>query len=225
MFPGMTVLAMNYRGYGDSHGIPGERQMMEDGRLLYDWLAATRSAGESGRIVVVGRSLGSGIAVQLAAERAVTALVLITPYDSILAVASRRFPAMPVSMLLRHRFESVNYVQRIVAPTLVLRAASDNVVPHFHTDSLVAKMSGPVTDETIAHSNHGNIPYLSSAQLRIAGYLDELLSLAGRDRVLPAAPSVATGGNDASGAATAAGGPKFDIVIADLDKPAENLIV
>jgi dipeptidyl aminopeptidase/acylaminoacyl peptidase len=170
LFPGMAVLAVNYRGYGASHGDPAEQHMVEDGRLLFDWLAE-RHHVDPARVAVVGRSLGSGVAVQVALERPVHSLVLITPYDSILAIAKRRFRAVPVEYVLRHRFESVKYAPSLTAPTYVLRAASDDIVPHSHTDLLVAKLGKLHSDEIVPESDHLNIPYLESTQSRIATFL------------------------------------------------------
>jgi uncharacterized protein len=172
LFPGMAVLAVNYRGYGASQGDPAEQHMVEDGRLLYDWLAE-RHHVDPGKVAVVGRSLGSGVAVQVALERPVHSLVLITPYDSILAIAKRRFRAVPVEYVLRHRFESVKYAPSLTAPTYVLRAAMDDVVPHSHTDLLVSKLGRLHLDETVPESDHMNIPYLESTQTRIASFLAE----------------------------------------------------
>jgi cephalosporin-C deacetylase-like acetyl esterase len=89
LFPGMAVLAVNYRGYGDSHGDPAETHFVDDGRMLYDWLSE-RHHVDPKRMAVVGRSLGSGVAVQVAMERDAHSIVLITPYDSILAIAKRK---------------------------------------------------------------------------------------------------------------------------------------
>jgi dipeptidyl aminopeptidase/acylaminoacyl peptidase len=170
LFPGMAVLAVNYRGYGASQGDPAENHMVEDGRLLFDWLAERHHVDPS-KVAVVGRSLGSGVAVQVALERPVHSLVLITPYDSILAIAKRRFRAVPVEYVLQHRFESVKYAPALTAPTYVLRAAMDDVVPHSHTDVLVAKLGRLHRDETVPDSDHMNIPYLESTQARIAAFL------------------------------------------------------
>ena len=170
LFPGMTVLAVNYRGYGDSHGDPAENHMVEDGCMLFDWLAE-RNHVDPRRVAVVGRSLGSGVAVQVAMQRPAHAVVLITPYDSILAIAQRRFRAVPVSFVLRHRFESVKYASALKAPTYVVRAASDDVVPHSHTDLLVSKLGRLHLDEIIPDSDHLNIPYLPATQDKIAGFL------------------------------------------------------
>jgi len=170
LFPGMTVLAMNYRGYGDSRGVPGEEHMVEDGCMLFDWLCSRHNV-DAKRVAVVGRSLGSGVAVQVAKERPAHSVVLITPYDSILALAQRKFRVVPVSFVLRHRFESVKYASLLSAPIYVLRAASDDVVPHSHTDQLVAQMTRIHQDEIIPDSDHMNIPYLPATQHKIAQFL------------------------------------------------------
>jgi len=170
LFPGMAVLAVNYRGYGASGGDPAEQHMVDDGRLLFDWLSE-RHHVDPARVAVVGRSLGSGVAVQVALERAVQSLVLITPYDSILAIAKRKFSALPVEYVLRHRFESVKYAPSLKAPTYVLRAAYDDVVPHSHTDLLVAQLGRLHLDEIVPDSDHMNIPYLDATQTRIANFL------------------------------------------------------
>lgn len=170
LFPGMVVLAVNYRGYGDSHGDPAETHIVEDGRLLFDWLAE-RPDVDAKRIAVVGRSLGSGVAVQVALEREAHSIVLITPYDSILSLAKRRFRALPVEYVLRHKFESVKYAPQLKAPTYVLRAASDDVVPHAHTDELVQQLGTLHADEIVPDSDHMNIPYLEATQARIAQFL------------------------------------------------------
>ncbi|UOD28607.1 alpha/beta fold hydrolase [Massilia violaceinigra] len=191
LFPGMAVLAVNYRGYGNSHGEPAEAHMVEDGRLLFDWLAE-RAHVDPQRVAVVGRSLGSGVAVQVALERPVHSLVLITPYDSILAIAKRKFRAVPVEYVLRHRFESVKYASALTAPTYVLRAAFDDIVPHSHTDLLVAKLGKLHMDETVPDSDHMNIPYLEATQERIAAFLGARFALPLEETVvaagLPAQP-------------------------------------
>ena len=172
LFPGMAVLAVNYRGYGASQGDPAEQHMVEDGRLLFDWLAE-RAHVDPKRV-----------AVQVALERPAHSLVLITPYDSILAIAKRKFRAVPVEYVLRHRFESVKYAASLKAPTYVLRAATDDVVPHSHTDLLVEKLGSLLLDETIADSDHMNIPYLASTQDKIASFLGTQFS---RDEEVSAA--------------------------------------
>jgi dipeptidyl aminopeptidase/acylaminoacyl peptidase len=171
LFPGMAVLAVNYRGYGDSHGAPAEEHLIADGCMLYQWLA-DRHHVDAGRVAVVGRSLGTGVAVQVAQRCDAHSVVLITPYDSILSLAKRKFRAIPIEYVLKHRFESVKHAALLKAPTYVLRAAVDDVVPHAHTDLLVERL-GPLlhADEIVPDSDHLNIPYLAATQERIASFL------------------------------------------------------
>jgi pimeloyl-ACP methyl ester carboxylesterase len=186
LFPGMTVLAMNYRGYGQSHGVPAEIHMIDDGCTLFDWLAELGQVDAS-RIALVGRSLGSGVAVQVAKERPVHSVVLITPYDSILAIAKRRFRVMPIEYMLRHRFESIKYAPSLKAPTYILRAFDDDVVPHSHTDQLVGKLATLVGDDTVPGSDHMNIPYLEATQALIASFLTRQFAKPAATPQLPAA--------------------------------------
>jgi dipeptidyl aminopeptidase/acylaminoacyl peptidase len=174
MFPHSAVLALNYRGYGESHGEPGELQMIADGEFLFDWLAE-RSYIDNTRIALVGRSLGSGVAVQVATRRPTAGVVLLTPYDSILAIARRRFRTVPITWILRDRFESVKHALLLTSPVFVLRAESDTVVPASHTDLLVKSLATVVADMTIPGSNHGTLPYLPAAQEAIATILATIL--------------------------------------------------
>ncbi|MDB5822276.1 MAG: alpha/beta hydrolase [Herminiimonas sp.] len=174
MFPHSAVLALNYRGYGESHGAPSELQMIADGEFLFDWLAE-RSYIDKTRIALVGRSLGSGVALQVATRRPAAGLVLLTPYDSILAIARRRFRTVPVGWMLRDRFESVKHASLLTAPVYVLRAQSDTVVPSAHTDLLVKSLSTVVADISIPGSDHCTLPYLPAAQEAIAAIVATVL--------------------------------------------------
>jgi uncharacterized protein len=201
LFPDMAVLAVNYRGYGESHGDPAESHMVEDGCMLFDWMAA-RAHVDARRIAVVGRSLGSGVAVQVAKERPVHSVVLITPYDSILAIAKRKFRVMPIEYMLRHRFESIKYAPALKAPTYVLRATSDDVVPHSHTDQLVAKLAQLCGDDIVPDSDHMNIPYLEGTQSRIANFLTSQFAKSLADAAAAGSP-----GADALPASAASAAP------------------
>jgi uncharacterized protein len=187
MFPNMTVLAVNYRGYGDSHGEPAENFMVGDACTLFDWLA-DHGQVDAARIAVVGRSLGSGVAIQVAKERPVHSVVLITPYDSILAIAKRRFRGMPVEYMLRHRFESIKYAPSLKAPTYVLRAEHDDIIPHSHTDQLVKKLAQLCGDDIVPGSDHLTIPYLFETQQRVARFLGDRFSKAAAVTALAVPP-------------------------------------
>ena len=155
-FAGAHVLAINYRGYGSSEGQPSERALFSDALELYDWLASQPNV-DPHRIALVGRSLGTGVAAYVAARRQVAAAVLITPYDSILEIARRRFPLSPVRFLLRHSFASVTYAGVTRTPVLVLMAERDEVVPHQHTLKLIEAWAGEKQVVHIPNSDHFDI--------------------------------------------------------------------
>jgi fermentation-respiration switch protein FrsA (DUF1100 family) len=155
-FAGAHVLAVNYRGYGNSEGRPSEKALFSDALELYDWLTSQPGVDVS-RVAVVGRSLGTGVAAYVAARRPVAAAVLITPYDSIMAIARRRFPWSPVQFLLRHHFDSVGFAGTTRTPVLVLMAERDHIVPHEHTLRLIDAWAGEKQVVHIAGSDHFDI--------------------------------------------------------------------
>lgn len=138
---GWSLLLINYRGYGRSDGEPGEHELFADALRIYDHITAQPHIDRQ-RIVVMGRSLGTGVAVYLASQRPTAGVVLITPYDSMLAVAQEHYPYLPVALMLRHRFDSISYAARIYAPLLVLAATDDLVVPYSHAQRLQHAWAG-----------------------------------------------------------------------------------
>ncbi len=123
VYPQAAIHAMHYRGYGGSTGVPTERDLVADALALHDALAAPGT-----RVTIVGRSLGTGIAIQLAAARPSERLVLITPYNSIAELGQQRFPIFPVRLLLRDRYESWRYAPGIHTPTTIVVAGKDEVI-------------------------------------------------------------------------------------------------
>jgi fermentation-respiration switch protein FrsA (DUF1100 family) len=169
-FPNHAVLFLNYRGYGESEGKPSEAGLFADGLAQFDWLAAQPGVDPDG-IVLVGRSLGTGVASYVAANRPAARVVLITPYDSLLAVARRRFWFTPLSLLLRHKFKSVEYAKTNMQPCLALLAEHDDVVPEEHTLRLMAAWAGAKELVRIPSTNHINIPYQAATLTAVAIWL------------------------------------------------------
>ena len=132
-FPEHAIYLMNYRGYGGSTGTPSEAVLHADAQVLFDMVQRDHP-----EIAVVGRSLGSGVAVRLASTRPVQSLVLVTPYDSMQAMAAARFPYFPVRWLLTDKFESSRYASSLRVPTLILQAQYDEVIPGASTERLKA---------------------------------------------------------------------------------------
>ena len=127
-FAPWSLAAVNYRGYGLSQGRPSETALAADALAIYDRLAE-REDVDPDRIVVFGRSLGGGVAVQLAAARPVRGVVLVSPFDSLRSFAKKQYPFVPVSLLLKHPFDSLARAPGIEAPLLVLAGERDRIIP------------------------------------------------------------------------------------------------
>ena len=155
-FAGWSLLLINYRGYGESEGRPGEKALFEDALLIHDY-AKRRADVNPERIVAMGRSLGSGVAVYLAANRPLRGVVLVSPYDSMVQVAKRHYPFLPVSLLLRHRFDSLARAPHIDAPLLCLAATEDEVIPPAHSRVLFDAWQGAKTWREISRADHDSI--------------------------------------------------------------------
>ena len=151
-----SVAALNYRGYGRSEGTPSQAALTADALLVYDRLAA-RADIDAERIVVFGRSLGSGVAVQLAARRPVRALILVSPFDSLRSIARKTYPFVPVTAMLRHPFDSLALAPRIAAPLLVLAGERDHLIPPAHSRRLADLWAGPHRFELVAEAAHNDI--------------------------------------------------------------------
>jgi pimeloyl-ACP methyl ester carboxylesterase len=151
-----NYLLMNYRGYGDSDGEPGEAALKADAVFVIQALEE-RGLLDSRRSHLLGRSLGSGVALHVAAQLEVASLSLLTPYDSIAAVAAGRYPLFPVGLLIRHPFDSLAYMGQVAEPTLIIKAASDRVVPTIHADALIDAWQGPVQSITLPGTTHNRI--------------------------------------------------------------------
>jgi hypothetical protein len=116
-----------YRGYGGNPGTPTERGLVADGAAALDFLDGEGIAAN--RLVIYGESLGSGVAVLLAAQREVAGLILEAPFTSVADVAQHHYSFMPASALVRDRFDSLARIGQVRAPILVLHGERDRVVP------------------------------------------------------------------------------------------------
>lgn len=156
-FDRYTVYLVNYRGYGGSSGRPSEAGFLTDGLNVFDAAAALHD-----RVSLVGRSIGSAVAVHVAATRPVPKLVLVTPMDSVEALARRHYPLLPVSLLLKDRYRADASAPAVRAKTLVVLAGDDEIVPHESSRRLVEALhAAPVTVAVIegeSHNSLGRVP-------------------------------------------------------------------
>lgn len=162
-FPNLHVAAFHYRGYGPSSGEPSEQAVLADALMIYDTLK-TQLKPET--IFAYGVSLGSGVAAYLADRRLLDGAFLITPYDSIEAVAKGNYPWLPVGLLLKHRFPSIEFLHDNRTPIAIIAAELDQVVKLDRTNALRAVIPNLVFDRTIkgaAHADLSDMPAFDDA--------------------------------------------------------------
>jgi len=152
-FPDHALYLLHYRGYGGSTGSPSEEAIARDALALFDQVHATHP-----HVAVVGRSLGSGVAVRLASQRPVARLVLVTPYNSLEELAARQFRWFPVRWLLKDKYQSWQYAARITVPTVVIAAEHDEVIPRSSTERLLSHFTpGVASLQVVAGTGHNSI--------------------------------------------------------------------
>jgi len=152
-FPEHSLFLVNYRGYGGSSGRPTEAGLTADALAVFDRVREAHP-----EIAVLGRSLGSGVAVALASERPVERLVLVTAYDSMVNVAREYFGWLPVGLLLKDRYESAGRASRVEAPVLIIVAAKDEIISRPRSEALAAAFApGQANIEVVADAGHNTL--------------------------------------------------------------------
>jgi len=153
VFSDYSVYLINYRGYGKSQGRPSESGLFSDALAIYDGLIKRHDS-----ITAYGRSLGSGVAVYLAAKRPLQKLILLTPYDSVAAVAQSIYPIFPTRYLIEDRFDSASRAEDIDVPVLIASAEQDREIRLQHTLTLKQRFKPAlVTYQMIAGAAHNDI--------------------------------------------------------------------
>ena len=153
---GYDVLAPDYRGYGKSTGTPSEKALVSDAKLFY--YAALEHYSEE-EIVIYGRSLGSGVAVQLASQVKCKLLILETPFRSLLDVARSQLPIFPYKTMLKHHFRSDFHINDVECPILMMHGTSDNQVYYKSAIKLYKNVSHrkDVKFHTFKGGGHNNL--------------------------------------------------------------------
>ena len=150
-FPDYAIYLLHYRGFGGSDGSPSEEAIARDALGLFDQVFARHP-----QIALIGRSLGSGVAVRLASQRPVTRLILVTPFNSLQELAVRHYPWVPVKWLLKERYESGKYAEHVRVPTLLLAASDDEVVGRSSTERLLHRFPDGVATLKVVHDSAHN---------------------------------------------------------------------
>ncbi len=139
---GLSVLAVDYRGYGKSGGKPSEEGLYEDARASWQNLTSTLNV-PAHSIIIAGRSLGSAVAAHLASEVNAAGLVLETPFTSAPAMARKLYPWLPVGLLMRTRMDTLARIRGIRCPKLIIGARDDEMVPVVMAEEIASAAPGP----------------------------------------------------------------------------------
>ncbi|MGB6350466.1 MAG: alpha/beta hydrolase [Pseudolabrys sp.] len=151
---GTGLLALCYRGYCGSTGRPSESGLLRDAMAAYDFV---RSRFPARRIVLFGESLGTGVAIALAADREIDALILDAPYTSIADVGAAAYPFAPVRWLLKDSFRSDQRIAHVRAPLLVLHGEHDGIVPIAFGEKLFSLANQPKRMVRFPSGGHVNL--------------------------------------------------------------------
>lgn len=154
LFPKEDVVVFHYRGYAPSEGSPSSEALIADAPLVYDF-AVDRV--KPARVVVIGFSIGSGVAATLAAKRKLDGLILVTPFDSLKAVAQSMFPWLPIGPIFEHEIDAASALEKAGTPIAIIGAEKDQIVLPERTEALRRRAPTLLFDRTIPGAGHNDI--------------------------------------------------------------------
>ncbi len=163
---GLGVLLVGYRGYGGNPGTPSEAGLVADGAAGLAYLA--EAGVPPGRVVLFGESLGSAVAIRLAARHRVAALILEAPFTSIVDAGRYHYPLLPVATLATNRFESIRHIAGVTAPVLIVHGARDRVVPVAQGRRLLAAAPEPKRGVFLPGAGHNDLAAFGAADIQLA---------------------------------------------------------
>jgi hypothetical protein len=162
----VTVYLLPYRSYGGNPGEVTEANLYRDALNLYD-----QTRNHHVRVSVMGRSLGTGVATQLASQRKVDKLLLVTPYDSMINIAQTQYPVFPASWILKDRYESWRRAPKIDSDVLIMIAGNDEIIPLRNTMNLVSHFKQKPRVIVFQGEGHNSISDSSEYDRAIAGFI------------------------------------------------------
>jgi pimeloyl-ACP methyl ester carboxylesterase len=154
IYPDDDVVAFHYRGYRPSTGSPSGAALIADAPLVYD--AAVKRVRPD-HVIAVGFSIGTGVAAQLSAQRELDGLILVTPFDSLKALAQSMFPWIPIGPFFAHQIDAATPLEKGGTPVAIIAAERDQIVAAERTDALRRSIRDLVFDRTIANAGHNDI--------------------------------------------------------------------
>lgn len=154
LYPDADVVAFHYRGYGPSGGRPSAEALLSDAPGLYDFVVGRL---DPDRIVAIGFSIGGGVAAHLASRRPLDGLILVTPFDSLAAVAREHYAWLPIGLLLRHHMAPAKDLRQAATPVALIAGARDRIISPARTAALRDAVPSLMLDRTIASAGHNDI--------------------------------------------------------------------
>src|SRR4051812_14458512 len=168
----LSVLALDYRGFGKSEGKPSEQGLYQDARAARRWLAEKEHIAESD-VILMGVSLGGAVAVELAAHDGARGLVLASTFTSLPAAAQKKMPWVPMGLVLSTRMDSLSKIKDYHGPLLISHGEADEVVPYKQGEALYEAAAGRKKFITVAGGKH-NDPQPEEYRLALDEFLDQL---------------------------------------------------
>jgi fermentation-respiration switch protein FrsA (DUF1100 family) len=174
---GVHVLLTDYRGFGGNPGTPSEEGLADDAEAARAYLL-TRPEVDPQRIVYFGESLGTAVAVRLAVARPPAALILRSPFTSLVDVGRHHYRVLPVGLLLRHRFETLHRIRNVRVPVLVIGGQRDTIVPIDFTRQVYSAANDP-KQLLVLDADHNDLELLAGPEM-IAAIAQLLLRISPR---------------------------------------------
>jgi hypothetical protein len=173
LYPDHDVVAFHYRGYAPSTGSPSGEALIADAPLVYD--AAVERVAPA-KVIGVGFSIGTGIAAQLSSKRKLDGLVLVTPFDSLKAVAQSLYPWVPIGPFFSHEIDAAGPLVDSRAQVAIIAAERDEIVPSARTQALRGSVRNLVFDRSIPRAGHNDIYARSDFQEAMREALESVSS-------------------------------------------------
>lgn len=166
-----AVLLINYRGYGYSEGEPSEKAFFSDALAI---VQKGKTTLEPEKIILFGRSIGTGTATFVTSQVENDGLLLITPFDSMANVAGEYYPFLPISLLLKHKFNSIQFAPKIKSPTLIIYGSKDRVIPNERTENLFNFFKTKLKIVRIDNADHNDITAYSKYWNEVSKFVENL---------------------------------------------------
>jgi uncharacterized protein len=168
-----SFLIIDYRGYGKSTGVITEKGLYEDGEAAYQFLVNQKGYAPH-EIIIYGRSIGTGVAVETAARHKPKGVILESPFTSLKKLARQKVPFLLPGLLLKYHFDNLGKINSIKSPILFIHGSDDSLIPASHTDQLFEKFSGRKKKIIIEGADHNDLNSFSTYHQAISTSIPEI---------------------------------------------------